>query len=535
MLSSIALGSCSDDSYVGDTPRNWADSTKTFIPVEEDAYSTYYKPGIGYVGDPMPFYDAKAGDFKIFYLQEFVPNKPYCYHPVWGLSTTDGCNYNPLGEILSVGASKLQQDAAIGTGCCYYNEKDNLYYFYYTGRNDNGNSGNTEAVMRATSPDLKTWTRDNLWVLKGDENGMSKLDFRDPQIFEEGGKYHMVISTYPDAESKGNPIFAEYTSSDMKNWELASKFSMVWNRMCECPDIFKMGDYWYLIYSEAFQTDWSRKVKYMRAKTWAELKECFSDPGRGWSDLPNEGVIETRAFYAGKTASNGTDRYIWGWCPYRIGKDIHEMNLNVGTGADGQKGEPEWSGALVCHKLVQDAEGNLSVAEVPAMAAKYNKEAQVIVKDSKNYNNGKVSGDGYVVFNSLGYHNHISFTMKAGPIDAFGVSFVRGSDADRWYTFRCETEWYGAKGKDYRRVNLEQQGTAENLKWKVFGAEGYLFPLPENNTYKIDIYTDNSVAVMYINGNYGTTQRIYGIQRNCWSIDCFGGEYEISDVKVMQY
>lgn len=533
MLSALALGACSNDSFVGDAPRNWADSTNTFIPTEENAYSTYYKPGNGTVGDPMPFYDKKSGDFKVFYLQEYALNHDKRFHPIWGLSTTDGCNYKPLGEILAVGASDYQQDAALGTGCCYYNEKEDLYYFYYTGHN--GNCDSREVVMRATSKDLKTWTRDNLWSLKGDSNGLSKQDFRDPQIFEDGGVYHMVISTYPNATSEGNPVFAEYTSKDMKNWEFAGKFNMIWDRMCECPDIFKMGNYWYLVYSEAFKSDWSRKVKYMMADSWENLKRCFADPGAGWSKLPNEGVIETRAFYAGKTASNGTDRYIWGWSPYRTGKDIHEKNLNVGNGKEGQKAEPEWSGALVCHKLVQDKDGFLSVAEVPAMAAKYNKETNVIIKDSKNYNNGKISGDGYVVFNSLGYHNHISFTLKAGSIDAFGVSFVRGSNADRWYTLRCHTEWYGAKGKDYRRVNLEQQGTAEDVKWKVFGAEGYLFPIPEDNTYNVDIYTDNSVVVMYINGNYGTTQRIYGIQHNCWSIDCFGGNYEISNVKVSQY
>ncbi|MDO5130426.1 MAG: DUF4975 domain-containing protein, partial [Prevotellaceae bacterium] len=51
----------------------------------------------------------------------------------------------------------------------------------------------------------------------------------------------------------------------------------------------------------------------------------------------------------------------------------------------------------------------------------------------------------------------------------------------------------------------------------------------------VDIYTDNSVVVMYINGEYGTTQRIYGLQKNCWSVNSYGGNVTVSDVKVSSY
>ena len=55
------------------------------------------------------------------------------------------------------------------------------------------------------------------------------------------------------------------------------------------------------------------------------------------------------------------------------------------------------------------------------------------------------------------------------------------------------------------------------------------------NMNKVDIYTDNSVVVMYINGEYGTTQRIYGLQKNCWSVNSYGGNVTVSDVKVSSY
>lgn len=102
------------------------------------------------------------------------------------------------------------------------------------------------------------------------------------------------------------------------------------DRFYECADVFKMGDWWYLVYSD--QNAVSRKVCYFKGGTLDELKQMTAAP-----TFPDnkEGVLDSRAFYAGKTASNGTDRYIWGWCPTRAGND------NTAVGA--APAEPEWA------------------------------------------------------------------------------------------------------------------------------------------------------------------------------------------------
>ena len=82
-------------------------------------------------------------------------------------------------------------------------------------------------------------------------------------------------------------------------------------------------------------------------------------------------------------------------------------------------------------------------------------------------------------------------------------------------------------------MNFEQEG--EEGKGFIAGIDGYNFQRPENNEYNIDIYTDNSVLVMYINDVCAYTQRIYGIQKNCWSINNYGGNITVSDVRVSQY
>ena len=515
MLSALALTACSDDKFGPDPEKDWTGTTAFFNSADEKGFLTYYSPALGRCGDPMPFYDQKEGNFKVLYLQEYDNNGP-CYHPFWGISTTDGANYEPLGEVLPVGASTALQDASLGTGCAVYNEADQTYYIYYTGYNVL--LPNREVVMRATSKDFKTWTKDDLWQLKGDDYGYSTKDFRDPQVFKvDDGSWRMVISS--------NLKFAEFKSTDLKTWEHVGSFNMVWDRMCECPDVFKMGDYWYLVYSEGYRADWSRKVKYMMAKSYDELKACFNDPGANWPKDGKEGVLDSRAFYAGKTASNGTDRYIWGWCPYRVGSTIFEKNINVGADS-----EPAWAGALVCHKIIQHADGTLTLGEVPAMDSKYGQVATINVMASNGYNGGTLSGDdAYVLYNRLGSHNHISLTVKtSNNWDKFGLSFVRGSDSQKYYTIVVNPE-----NENWRKVNFEEEG-AEG-KGFIAGIDGYGFARPADNTYNIDIYTDNSVLVMYINDNVAYTQRIYGIQKNCWSINNYGGSITVSDVKVSQY
>ncbi len=513
MLSALALTACSDENY-GDKPKDWAATTTFFNSTDDAGFNTYYNPAIGRCGDPMPFYDQRAQEFKVLYLQEY-DNNGACYHPFWGVTTKDGATYQSLGEVLPTGTSTQQQDGVLGTGCCVYNEKDGLYYIYYTGYNIL--LPNREVVMRATSPDFKTWKKDNLWSLKGVDYGYSANDFRDPQIFKaEDGLWHMVISS--------NLKFAEFKSADLKTWEHVGSFNMVWDRMCECPDIFKMGDWWYFVYSEGYRAPWSRKVKYMMASSFDGLKACFGDPGANWPKDGHEGVLDSRAFYAAKTASNGTDRFIWGWCPYRTGATIHDKNINVGAAS-----EPNWSGALVCHKIIQHSDGTLTLGKVPAMAAKYSKEQDVKVMASNGYTNGVLKGDdAYVLYNRLGTCNHISLTVTtSNNWDKFGISLVRGTDSDKYYTMVVNPE-----GEDWRKVNFEQEGTSG--KGFIEGIDGYNFQRPADNVYHIDIYTDNSVVVMYINDVCAYTQRIYGIQKNCWSVNNYGGSVTVSKVKVSQ-
>ena len=243
-----SMSACSDEMDPVLTQRDWDGTATYFQSTDEHGFSMYYKPQVGFVGDPMPFYDPVAKDFKVMYLQDYRPNPEATYHPIFGVATKDGATYESLGELIPCGG-RDEQDAAIGTGGTIYNPVDKLYYTFYTGNKFKSSSDqNAQVVMVATSPDFKTWTKNRTFYLKGDTYGYDKNDFRDPFLFQtEDGVYHMLIAT----RKNGKGHIAEFTSTDLKEWASAGTFmTMMWDRFYECPDVFKMGDWWYLVYSE---------------------------------------------------------------------------------------------------------------------------------------------------------------------------------------------------------------------------------------------------------------------------------------------
>ncbi len=527
---STLLVSCQEP--IPQDQKDWNNSTAYFESSDEAGTNTYYKPSVGSVGDPLPFYDPVENDFKVLYLHNFEQNLEQTFHPLWGVRTTDAATYSPMGEVLPFGRAG-EQDAALGTGCVIYDETQKLYYIYYTGERYKPATGeDRQVVMRATSPDFKTWTKDPLFRLRGVEYGYSSVNFRDPYIWKMEDGYHMIVATKPIDSNRieeKDGCFAEFTSADLITWEHKGKFAkMIWDRFLECPNVFKMGDWWYLTYSD--MSNFERKVHYLKATTIEGLKASTSPT---WPDY-KEGTLDGRAFYAGNTATNGTDRFMWGWCPERRNCDNTDISDVV---------EPKWGGTLVAHRIMQREDGTLYLAEIPAIRAKYAKDKEVKVvkkwgeeEGNLSINNGVYAMKAYssVMFSTLGYHNHLSMTVTtADKKDRFGLSFVRGDRVDGDKTYE---KYYslmvcpnGDGSKHFIRLE-EEQGV-----WELKGGASFEFPTPADNTYKIDVYTDNSVLVLYINDVVTYTQRLYHIQRNCWSVNCYEGEATVKDIQIKQY
>ena len=75
-----SMTACSDETDPILTQKDWDGTATYFQSSDEHGFSMYYKPQVGFVGDPMPFYDPVAKDFKVMYLQDYRPN-PRSYVP----------------------------------------------------------------------------------------------------------------------------------------------------------------------------------------------------------------------------------------------------------------------------------------------------------------------------------------------------------------------------------------------------------------------------------------------------------------------
>lgn len=77
---SMSFAACSDDNSPVITDKNLNETTTFFSSTEPNNYTTYYKPYVGYVGDPMPFFDPVSKEFRILYLQDDRDGNSTIYH-----------------------------------------------------------------------------------------------------------------------------------------------------------------------------------------------------------------------------------------------------------------------------------------------------------------------------------------------------------------------------------------------------------------------------------------------------------------------
>ena len=106
-----SMTACSDETDPILTQKNWDGTATYFQSSDEHGFSMYYKPQVGFVGDPMPFYDPVAKDFKVMYLQDYRPNPEATYHPIFGVATKDGATYESLGELISCVTNRMLPSA----------------------------------------------------------------------------------------------------------------------------------------------------------------------------------------------------------------------------------------------------------------------------------------------------------------------------------------------------------------------------------------------------------------------------------------
>jgi beta-fructofuranosidase len=309
------------------------------LEVEAAMRDFFYKPEGAWPGDFIPFY--KNDTYHLFYLQDWRDKERHGEGtPWWQISTQDFVHFAEHGEMLPRG-SVADQDLYVYTGSVV--EGEGLYHIFYTGHNPHLRQQGqpVEAVMHAVSKDLLAWEKMPADTFFAPQDEYEPDDWRDPFVFwnSEAQEYWMLLA----ARRQGGPsrrrgCTALCASKDLKTWEVRPPFyapGLYFTH--ECPDLFKMGDWWYLLFSEFSE----------RSVTHYRMSRSLAGP---WV-APDEDTFDNRALYAAKTASDGEHRYIFGWNPTRLGNT--------------DNGLWQWGGNLVVHEVLQRTDGTLAV-RVPA-------------------------------------------------------------------------------------------------------------------------------------------------------------------------
>ena len=464
-------------------------------------YTTFYKPATGWVGDPMPFYE--NGKFHIFYLYDARNTLP-TFHPWYKVTTTDFASFADNSEMIPTGTAN-QQDGALGTGSVF--KLNGIYYAFYTGHN--GVLDPKEKIMLATSTDLKNWTKDPSFLLQASW-GYDRNEFRDPIVIKDkiSGTYKMLIATRSEVGLVSNSnvpwraVIAQYSSSNLRDWTLEKPFyEDTTTFLTECPDVFTMGDYQYLIYSSIDDRMVHYKYRPLTSNTWI---------------TPINNKLDGIAFYAGKTVTDGTNRYITGWCPTK-NKDIDSNKF-------------DWAGSLVVHRLIQHADGTFGVSIPEGVNNKFiiNKLLNPVIDFGSVKQGGtytlKANGTekAFSVFDRETGAFKIKTHIKATSSTQFG--FELGACGTRNEVFAIV---FDLAKNQLRLDKVIKNASSLNLTQLPLN-------VPANKEFDITIISENSVCVIYINDEIAFTNRIYKMNQNPWAIFADNGEVTFSDLKIFK-
>lgn len=496
IFAAAAASACSDDDYTCNDPD--ADFKAPAYHDVNDRFQTYqslWKPADGWVGDPMPMYD--NGKFNVFFLHD-ARDGAATFHPIALASTADFVTYDYAGIVIPCGEDNSQEDA-LGTGCVL--KSGNTYYAFYTGHNQN--LPVHEKIFMATSTDMKNWVKQTDFVLEAPDKDYDRNNFRDPFVFQDGDIYRMLVTTraYVPAVDDWQAVIAQYTSADLKNWTLAEPFFYNGENVLECPDYFVMGDFEYLVYSNWDWANNDRRTRYV-----------YREKGSADWRYPARPALDDYYFYAGKTASDGTDRYLFGWVYTRAAfTDAMDKNDRV------------WAGNLVVHRLVQNNDGTLSTAPTPLASALTARQAMEV----KVNRNAVVSGDSYTLDGSSekaiaifdGVKGLHKITARiSGNAKHFGFTFGASGDRSEVHELTFNTE--------NNRLELRHisNGIVTETRTSV--------ELPQTGgEYDVTILNENSVCIIYVNGVV-LTNRIYQMNWNGWGLFAEGGTATFNDVKL---
>ena len=455
----------------------------------------FFQPAGAWVGDVIPWQE--HGEFSLFYLHE-VRRSPKPGTPWHLVTTTDFVHFDDEGRALGAGDTHAPDFNAY-TGSIV-RDADGVHHLFYTGQNPRrlGPDGSPlQLVMHATSADgMSSWQRHPEHTF-GAPAGYEPADWRDPFVFrdEEAGLWRMLVAArHVDGPERRRGVIAQCVSHDLASWETVDPF---WDPRRyithECPEVFRLGDWWYLVYSE-FSESFTTRYRMSRSL-------------HGPWQVPPHDSLDGRAYYAAKSAERDGRRFFFGWIASREGAR--------------DDGAWQWAGTLSVLEARQNADGTLAFGFPAEFVASFDDDEPVALVEPESGRPASATTaapirlaapDGYRAAISQAdaprtFHAVATFDIAPGTTEC-GVLLRASDDGDEGYAIRLEPR----RGRMvFDRWPRRRTGDGQ---WEVSGDVPFVVELERPcdlppGEHTLEIVVDGDLCVANLDGRTSLSTRIY--------------------------
>jgi beta-fructofuranosidase len=333
-------------------------------------------------------------------------------------------------------------------------------------------------------------------------------DWRDPFVFwnEEAEEYWMLLAArLKEGPSRRRGCTALCVSKDLKHWEVREPFWAPYLYYThECPDLFRMGDWWYLVFS-TYSDKWV---------THYRMSKSLNGP---WI-APADDAFDSRAYYAAKTFSDGNNRYIFGW--------------NATKTEEKDDGQWQWGGNLVVHELIQSEDGTLQVKLPETIENVFQRELPVQIAPE------------------IGQWNITEQTFKSTALDSFACAI-----ADEPLPSCCKLSATMTFSENTRNCGIMlrfsddlENGYSIQLEparhrivldsWPRRGDLPHVIELERPVTlsagtpYDLKVIMEDSICEIYLNDQVALSARMYNRKQGKWGVFVSDGEAQFSRVAL---
>ena len=421
----------------------------------------HFRPKTGVLADTIPFF--WKGEYHVFYLHGSIGKVPWEH-----IVSRDLVHWQELpAALLPDGEPNGFDGEHMFTGSVA--EKDGTFHIFYTGWNPRNPKGR-ESICHATSPDLIKWTKhpedridpDGIHYFNGKDR-----DFRDAYVFYNAAEQQWWMVLCANSLQGGGPGLA--VSKDLKTWKQVAALKAP-NQ--ECPDLFQIGDTWYLIGGDTYSFS-------------KDLHGEFQKP-------PVQNVIDRPGVYAGKRMLDGK-RHVWsGWV-------WDTSNLRDG-------GRAIWGGTQsLPRELYAGPDGQLYQRPVDEVAAVFTRSLFQLAAPRE-------VGAGLALPTPANYM--LQCKLRLDPQAALSIVMRRQADGGGGYSFVLRPK--------SQEAELNGPGFRYNRRCTLDAARPITF----------QAFVQGTILECFVNDQFAYTCRAYNFPQGSLALSVAGGKAQVLELAI---